>query len=142
MVLSFLSTTILASPRSVSTAKILVLEAAADFVQTRYLLGVLCSGGERRIIRDRKREVAIEKFLKQNLARAHVIPAGTVVGNKESNICIGDQVQIAMKIFRVTGMPDDAMAIARFFVKAQSLRVHGGRPAILSGVHLYGGFRF
>src|SRR5882724_10338858 len=94
------------------------LKAAADLVQTGNVSRVLRSGGLRQLIHWRDRKIAIHEFVEQNSTWTDFILPRAVVGHKKADVGIQQQVQVAMEPLRVATVTDNALAIARLFVKS------------------------
>src|SRR5437764_1140536 len=81
---------------------------------------------------------SIEKCVPHCFTGAYLSLTGTVVGDKEPDLRVRYQVQVAVKILRVAAVPDNAVTIARFFIKSESHRIHAGQVFELARMHQSG----
>src|SRR5262245_49445790 len=78
--------------------------------------------------------VTIQKRMPQVQSSPTAATPGTVVGNKEAELLVQHQVQVAVEEDRVAGVSDDSMSVARFFIEPVTHRircvVEGEQPAV------------
>ena len=69
------------------------------------------------------------------------ILAATVERDEESDILVEQQMQIAVESVGITGMSDDAQAVAVLLIEAEIEAVHPGRHPRLRRMHQLGRLR-
>ncbi len=111
------------------------LRAAAAEVpagdQPRVRRRICHHGCRRRLVR----VVAVQKGMPQRVPRADFPLARAVVGNEESHLLVQNQVQIAVEVIGVAGMPNDSVPIPALLIEAQRHAVHVGQVGKLPRVH-------
>src|SRR5215510_6567144 len=100
-----------------------------------YGIGVLRRAGHGSALGKLIWEIAVEESVPDCLTRPNFAFPRAVVGDEETNLRIRNQMQITVKVFRVSPVPDDPVAVPCFLIKAQRHRVHVGMIFKLAGMH-------
>src|SRR5205085_3790678 len=74
-------------------------------------------------------------------ARADLTLAGAVIGDEKAKTCVQDEMHVAVKINRVSSMPNDPVPVAALFIETQGHGIQLRRKSALARVHLLGGLR-
>src|SRR6266404_2827530 len=110
-------------------------------IKARCLLRVFLGAGHRGSRRMSKWKVTIEEPIKQNRPRAYLALSPAVVRNKETGVRVKNEMEIAVEIDGVSAVPNNPVAVSRFFIETQSHAVQTGIGSKLTRVHQFCSFR-
>src|SRR5229473_390135 len=118
-----------------------IFAAPAGNIKARCLLRVFLGAGHRGSRRMSKRKVTIQELIKENCPRAYLTLSPAVVRNKETGVRVENEMEIAVEIDGVSAVPNNPVAVSRFFIKTQSHAIQTGIGSKLTRVHQFCGFR-
>src|SRR5437879_5632456 len=85
-------------------------------------------------------EIAIEECVPHCFPAPNLAFSSAVVGNEETELGIGHQVQVTVKVLCISAVADDAMPVASLLIEAQGHGVHFRKVFELAGMHIAGSF--